>query len=65
MNQAGFIVSDNCVGCGKCIQVCPGGVLYMGRDKKPHIREFEAFGWNGWLPMEFIRRVSEKKLMRI
>ena len=47
MNQAGFIVSDNCVGCGKCIQVCPGGVLYMGRDKKPHIREFEAFGWNG------------------
>lgn len=47
MNPAGFIVNDKCIGCGKCIKVCPGGVLYMGEDRKPHIQEFEEFGWNG------------------
>lgn len=47
MNQVGFTVSDKCIGCGKCIKVCPGGVLYIGEDKKPHMREFEEFGWNG------------------
>ena len=47
MNPAGFKVSDSCVGCGRCVKVCPGGILYMGEDGRPRIGEFEEFGWNG------------------
>lgn len=41
------MVSDKCVGCGKCTKVCPGGILFMGEDKRPHMKAFEEFGWNG------------------
>ncbi|OUP11085.1 nitroreductase family protein [Collinsella sp. An2] len=47
MNAARFIVSDACVGCGRCVNVCPGGVLEMGDDRRPRMRGFEEFGWNG------------------
>ena len=47
MNPAEFMVNDKCIGCGKCIRVCPGGLLYMGEDRRPRIKEFEEFGWNG------------------
>ena len=44
MNKAEFMVSDKCVGCGKCTKVCPGGILFMGEDKRPHMKAFEEFG---------------------
>lgn len=47
MSAARFIVSDACVGCGRCVSVCPGGVLEMGDDRRPHMRDFEEFGWSG------------------
>ena len=47
MNKAEFAVDrDKCVGCGRCINVCPGGVLRMVGGA-PVIDEFEDFGWNG------------------
>lgn len=47
MNKAGFTVDmDKCVGCGRCINVCPGGVLRMVGGA-PAIDEFKEFGWNG------------------
>lgn len=65
MNPAGFTVNDKCVGCGKCIKVCPGSVLYMGKDKKPHIKEFEEFGWNGCWRCEHCLAVCPKGAVSI
>lgn len=47
MNLAKFEVSDACIGCGKCVKVCPGGILVIGDDHKPHIKDFTTFGWDG------------------
>ena len=47
MNLAKFEVSAACIGCGNCTKVCPGGILFMGDDRKPHIKEFDSFGWDG------------------
>ena len=47
MNKAQFTVDKSkCVSCGRCVNVCPGGVLRM-EDGAPDIAEFEDFGWNG------------------
>ena len=47
MNKAQFTVDKSkCVSCGRCVNVCPGGVLSM-EDGAPDIAEFEDFGWNG------------------
>lgn len=47
MNKAQFTVDKSkCVSCGRCVNVCPGGVLSM-EDGAPAIAEFEDFGWNG------------------
>ena len=47
MNKAQFTVDKSkCVSCGRCLNVCPGGVLRM-EDGAPDIAEFEDFGWNG------------------
>ena len=47
MNPARFSASEACVRCGRCVNVCPGGVLELGDDRRPHVRAFEEFGWNG------------------
>lgn len=48
MNQANFAVNKKrCVGCGKCVKVCPGGILSLNQEKKAEIVDFKEFGWNG------------------
>ena len=32
------ILQNKCVGCGKCLSVCPGNLLKKGGDGKIHIR---------------------------
>ncbi|MCD8090663.1 MAG: nitroreductase family protein [Clostridiales bacterium] len=48
MNYAGFEVDyDKCTGCGRCVKVCPGGVIFVNEMKKAEIKDFSEFGWNG------------------
>lgn len=48
MNQADFVVdTEKCVGCGKCVKVCAGGILSLNQAKKAQIADFKEFGWNG------------------
>ena len=47
-NPAQFVVDvGKCVGCGRCVLVCPGGVLSLNAVRRPVIRDFPAFGWDG------------------
>lgn len=32
------IVKDKCVGCNKCIDVCPGNLIYKDQDRKMFIK---------------------------
>lgn len=32
------ISNDKCVGCKKCIQVCPGSLIKLGEDKKAYMK---------------------------
>ena len=32
------ILQNKCVGCGRCLSVCPGNLLKKGEDGKVHIR---------------------------
>lgn len=48
MNIAEFTVNqDQCTGCGKCVKVCPGGILYIDEFGKASMKLTEEFGWNG------------------
>ena len=48
MNIAGFEVEKSkCVGCGKCVKVCPGGLLHLDEHRNPVIADISEFGWNG------------------
>lgn len=48
MNQSQFEVNmEKCIGCSCCINVCPGGILYLDDEKKATIIDFKEFGWNG------------------
>ena len=42
MNQANFVVyTEKCVCCGKCVKVCPGGILSLNQAKKAEIAVFK------------------------
>lgn len=48
MNKVEFkLDSDKCIGCGNCIKTCVGGVIEFDMNKKPMIKDFNQFGWNG------------------
>lgn len=48
MNKANFQVDyDKCVGCGKCVKTCAGGIIFLNKNNKAEIRDFDKFGWNG------------------
>lgn len=68
MNRAEFHVADSCIGCGKCVLVCPGGVLSLGEDHKPRIKDFSEFGWIGhgcWRNRAFTRKDLKGFIMKI
>lgn len=48
MNKARFLCDkDKCIGCGLCVKVCPGAVLFLDEDRRSAMKEFREFGWNG------------------
>ena len=66
MNLAGFSVdSGKCVGCGRCVLVCPGGVLSLNEARRPVIRDFAAFGWDGCWRCEHCLAVCPKGAVSI
>ena len=34
-----YKLSDDCIGCGDCVFVCPTGAIYLGKDGKPVLPE--------------------------
>lgn len=38
------IDSNKCVGCGKCVDVCPGALIYKDENKKAYIK-YEKNCW--------------------
>ena len=66
MNPARFFVEESlCVGCGRCVNVCPGGVLSLNEQKKPVIQEFSEFGWDGCWQCEHCLAVCPKGAVSI
>ncbi len=48
MNLVNFQVDqERCIGCGKCMQVCPGGIIYLDAKKHAALQEIQELGWNG------------------
>lgn len=52
MQEANFIVDKNkCIGCGKCLKVCPGNMIGKNTLKMengyPVMEDQTTFGWNG------------------
>lgn len=67
MREAAFFEVDDqkCIGCGKCILVCPGAVLELNAERKCRMREFEAFGWNGCWKCEHCLSVCPQEAISI
>ena len=66
MNLADFEVdAKKCIGCGMCVRVCPGGVLYVNDNRKAAIRDFDRFGWNGCWRCEHCLAVCPKGAISI
>ena len=46
--QTRFTVDKSkCIRCGKCVNVCSGMVIELGRDGYPKMMPFERYGWKG------------------
>lgn len=66
MNIANFEVDKTrCVGCGKCVKVCPGGLLYIDENHKATISDFSTFGWNGCWQCEHCLAVCPKAAINV
>lgn len=65
MAETGFSVTEQCIGCGRCVKVCPGGVLSLGMDGRPEMAAFEDFGWNGCWRCEHCMAVCPVGAIRI
>ena len=63
------ILQNKCVGCGKCLSVCPGNLLKKGEDGKVHIRNIrDCWGCTACLKechMGSMLSVKEKGDVRI
>lgn len=47
MKETSFSVDrDKCIGCGKCIKVCAGGILSFDEAGNVQMAEFPEYGWN-------------------
>ena len=65
-NMAQFHVdSKKCIGCGLCVKVCPGGVLYLNEENCSSMKEIRGFGWNGCWKCEHCMAVCPKGAIRI
>lgn len=66
MNIADFRVDNNkCTGCGRCKNVCPGGLIYMNENKKAAIADVSEFGWNGCWQCEHCMAVCPQAAVSI
>lgn len=66
MNLAEFNVdTKKCIGCGRCVMVCPGGVLSLDGKRNPVMRDFAEFGWDGCWKCEHCLAVCPKGAISI
>lgn len=66
MNIANFQVDNQkCIGCGRCVKVCPGGILYLDKDRKAKMTNVSSFGWNGCWQCEHCLAVCPKGAIRV
>lgn len=48
MNIAKFKVdNEKCMGCKKCLKVCPSGLIFMNKYNKAEVIDISEFGWDG------------------
>lgn len=48
MNIMDFKVErDKCVGCARCVRVCPGGLISLDKERKAYADKADEFGWDG------------------
>ncbi len=57
--------AESCIGCGRCVNVCPGAVLELDADRHPHVVEFEEYGWNGCWRCEHCLAVCPKAAISV
>lgn len=66
MNIANFQVDNQkCIGCGRCVKVCPGGILYLDKDRKAKMTNVSSFGWNGCWQCEHCLAVCPEGAVRV